>query len=134
MRQVFYVSRASQGMNEASVRPILYTSQQNNRRQDVTGCLLFSGQHFAQTLEGDAGVITELVRKIAADPRHHDVVVLVDRSVDTRLHPYWSMGFLYNLGLADQVEELLSGKASTQADAIELMEALQVDSLMGPLT
>lgn len=133
MRQIFYVSRAALGMNEATLRPILFISQQNNRRQDVTGCLMFSGQHFAQILEGDAGVLNELVRTISADRRHSNVVVLADRDSDTRLHPEWSMGFLYKLDLADKLEALLNGSNTAEEEIIELMTSIRTDSVMGPL-
>lgn len=121
-------------MTEASVRPILYVSQQNNRRRDVTGCLMFSGQHFAQTLEGDPGILAELARKIAADPRHPEVVVLVDRETDIRLYQDWSMGLIYNLELADRLEALLQGTGSRVEDAVALMESIRPDSVMGALT
>ena len=133
MRQIFYVSRATLGMNEATVRPILFVSQQNNRRRDVTGCLLFSGQHFAQVLEGDSGVLSELVRKISADRRHNNVVVLADRETETRLHPEWSMGFLYNLDLADRLEAFLKGSPGSEEETLQVMTSIRTDSVMGPL-
>ena len=78
LRQLFYLSRADAALSTATVQHILRVSQRNNRRKDITGCLLYTGQHFAQILEGNSADLTELVSRIAKDPRHHSLVVVVN--------------------------------------------------------
>ena len=81
--QLFYVSRASTPYDDESVRTILETSRINNVRDDITGCLLFSGRYFAQVLEGRAEVTSRKLEIIRADPRHVDFKFLVERRVDS---------------------------------------------------
>lgn len=133
LKQLIYVSRAAPGIDHAEVRRILATSQRNNRRRDVTGCLLFSGRHFAQVLEGDAGLVGELRRLIALDPRHHEMVLLLEREVRLRRHVGWSMGYLYRLDLVDRLEQLLTAGAGSHDDAVALLDELSTDSVMGAL-
>ena len=133
LRQLFYVSRIASGFSDSAVHAILAASRRNNQRRDITGCLIFSGRHFAQMLEGDPAALNELVTRIAADPRHTDLVVLVDRAVRLRQHPEWSMGYLYNLDLVDRLEQLALGQLPAEAEMLELMVKLKTDSVMGSL-
>ncbi len=104
LRQLFYLSRAATKLTDVDIRQIVQTSQRNNRRKDITGCLLYSGQHFAQVLEGDAAALDELVARIAKDSRHSGFVVVIDREVSVRRFPDWSMGILYKLDIAKRMD------------------------------
>ena len=131
LRQLFYVSRAAASVGKADVREILAVSKRNNWRRDVTGCLLFSGGHFAQTLEGSADALDPLLARLARDRRHHNVKVLLDREVHGRRFAQWSMAYLYRLDVVDELEDLLAGKAFTPADADALMRRSVADSVIG---
>ncbi|MET0934827.1 MAG: BLUF domain-containing protein, partial [Luteibacter sp.] len=92
LRRIFYISRAARALTDAEIQNILRISQRNNRRNDITGCLLCSGEYFAQTLEGRRDALDGTLARIAADPRHAEVHVVFDENVDSRICPEWSMG------------------------------------------
>ena len=119
------------GIGNPDVQEILAVSKRNNWRRDVTGCLLFSGAHFAQTLEGSADALDPLLARLARDQRHHNVKVLLDHEVTSRRFAEWSMAYLYRLDVVDELENLLAGKAFTPADADTLMRRSVPDSVMG---
>ena len=133
LRQVFYLSRADAAITDQAVRQILLIAQRNNRQKDITGCLLYSGTHFAQILVGDPAVLDELVSRIRKDARHNSIVVAIDRETSIRKFPDWSMGILYKLDLADRFEALLSGEQLSEGVALELMNAVNPDTVMGSL-
>jgi hypothetical protein len=133
IRQLLYVSRATAGIGKPDIDQILASARRSNWRHDVTGCLLFSGRCFAQVLEGDGAHVEEAVARIAVDRRHTGMTILVDREVAARQHASWSMGYVYNLDLADRIEALLLAGAAAEADAIELVAKLAADVVMGPL-
>jgi hypothetical protein len=133
LRQIFYVSRAQRPFSEAELQALLHLSQRNNRLRDVTGCLMYSGQHFAQTLEGQPQVVGELVARIGRDPRHNSLAVVLDQPATRRMHPDWSMGYVYSLDLADRLEAWLNAGPLSQQQGFELMSEIRTDSLMGPL-
>ena len=133
LRQVLYISRAADGVTDAEVRKILLVSRRNNRQRDITGCLLFSGRHFAQVLEGERKVLGDLIAVIAADPRHDKVQVVVDHQVSVRRYPDWSMGVLYKLEVADQIEAILAGANCSHEMAFDLMSEVNPDSVIGAL-
>lgn len=109
LRRIFYVSRADTGLDGATVKDIVLRSQRANRQRDVTGVLAHSGQYFAQVLEGTEENLAVLTDKIRQDRRHTDVTVLSDEPIVTRDYAAWSMGFLYDTSLSDEIGEALSG-------------------------
>lgn len=57
----------------------------------ITGLLWHDDGLFLQVIEGPESSVATTYARIARDPRHHDLTVLSDRSVDTREFGYWSM-------------------------------------------
>ena len=133
LRQVLYFSRARDGLDDGDVRQILGVSQRNNRKRDLTGCLLYSGRHFAQALEGDSKSLGDVLTRIHEDERHSDLVVAMDREVAIRKFPQWSMGILYKLEVAGLLETILSGKPITEGQALDVLDGMNPDTVMGAL-
>lgn len=73
------------------VEDILQKSRHNNAVDGITGLLWHGDGRFLQVLEGPEASVSETYRRIAADPRHHDLMVWSDRTVETRQFGYWSM-------------------------------------------
>jgi hypothetical protein len=88
---VAYVSTARPGVGDADVATILTTARAFNRRQGITGCLVFDGGRFAQWLEGPAAAVEALLRRIDRDPRHDDLRLVLVRPADRRAFGGWSM-------------------------------------------
>ena len=106
--RVLYVSKISAGVSEKDIERIVSTSQLRNRQRDLTGALMVCDGHFAQVLEGDEIHVEETMRKIAVDPRHHDLVVR-DRTAEAkRLFARWDMAFVDPGRCEKDVFELLA--------------------------
>ena len=133
LRQVFYVSRVSENFAERDVRRILDISRRNNRMLDVTGCLACSGRHFAQVLEGRDAAIEQLTRRIAADPRHREFRLVLDRPLTLREYPLWSMAYLQEPNLLDEIEALCVGAPPPLRRSLRTMSRLKPDTVMGAL-
>jgi len=72
LRQIIYKSVAVTGFDSRDLGPILFDARFYNRRQGVTGLLLFDGKCFLQALEGDApdvGATFAWVRKTSVTGR-----------------------------------------------------------------
>lgn len=93
MHQVLYSSAAVAPFSDAELTQLLTVARVNNGRLGVTGMLLYHEGSFLQVLEGDEHVLETLYAKIARDKRHHRVVSLLRRPVDTRHFGQWQMGF-----------------------------------------
>ena len=82
LRQCFYVSRARIGA--AAVQPMWASCVRRNAAQELTGMLLFTGNHFAQLIEGEPQVVDATLARIKADPRHAQLRVLLDKPLAQR--------------------------------------------------
>jgi hypothetical protein len=89
---VVYCSRAADGMSKATVDKILESAHRNNPAHGITGLLVFGGGIFFQWLEGPRESLAQLMDRIRADGRHHDVVELTSgEEVRERMFPNWDM-------------------------------------------
>lgn len=86
LHRVIYASEAvgATGLSTLSVAQILGASQHNNRRDDLTGCLMIHQGHILQALEGKRADLDRLMRRLLADPRHTGLKILVDEPIRER--------------------------------------------------
>lgn len=100
MREVLYRSLPVHADFDESDLAILRVSLRNNIRDGITGYLIRASGQFFQALQGPDAAIAALMARIAADPRHHGLEVLIDRASDAP-SPFgeWSMGYDHFLPL-----------------------------------
>lgn len=70
---------------------ILSASIANNRMRGITGAMMVDDRWFVQVLEGRTEPVTAAYQRIAADPRHSDIVLADQQITDERRFPYWWM-------------------------------------------
>ncbi|CAL65363.1 BLUF domain-containing protein [Christiangramia forsetii] len=78
---ISYVSTASKDLQENEIQRILYSSEDQNNKDNITGLLLFSEGNFFQVIEGRKEDVTELYRKIENDRRHHNIIKLFQKPI-----------------------------------------------------
>ena len=67
------------------------SSREWNARNDVTGFLIFNGNHFLQLIEGPETVIDELVERVRSDPRHTGFAIRDRQKIERRSFPSWPL-------------------------------------------
>ena len=90
--RLMYASRVADTLKPEGLNAIMRKSTANNPSVGVTGVLCFSGEVFLQVLEGGRSQVSALYNRIAADPRHHDVVLLSYEEIAERRFAGWAMG------------------------------------------
>ncbi len=90
--RLLYASRASKDIDGNFIESILVQSRKNNPAAGVTGILCYSGEVFMQVLEGNRREVSRLYNRIAADPRHEDVEILLFEDILERRFSNWTMG------------------------------------------
>lgn len=93
MIQISYLSRATAPFSSEQLLALLRQCHANNTARGITGMLFYGNGTFLQVVEGDEGVVDELVGRIARDARHDDIRILSRKSIERREHPDWTMGF-----------------------------------------
>lgn len=99
----------------SEVDRMLATARRRNPQVGVTGALLFNEDWFVQILEGGRAAVHATFHRIAQDPRHEGVELLVDMAVPERLFPDWSMGFV---GDAPAIRNRFNASPLAQRDLV----------------
>ena len=125
--RVIYVSRnlLPEPAAEAELGRILDRARQRNAALGVTGALLFSGDCFAQVLEGPAPAVEAVFEAIQHDPRHSDVVVLEAGPVPEREFGAWSMAYAGRCPRAEARFAALAGTVGETAPGGHVLDLLR---------
>lgn len=132
--RIVYVSEAtgSVGSGLMPLIDIIGVSEQNNRRDHLTGVLMRHDGRFLQILEGARADLNRVMARVSKDRRHDNLRILSDQPILERLFPAWAMGRLEatpeveaflatDMTQADvpaEVDRLLAGLVQTKADAV----------------
>ncbi|PZO82796.1 MAG: hypothetical protein DI626_09690 [Micavibrio aeruginosavorus] len=76
---------------QRTLSEIVRVGKYENQRIAVTGVLFYVEGKFLQIIEGPRDSIKALMDKIAKDPRHKNMNILIDTKVDSRGFASWSM-------------------------------------------
>lgn len=91
---MLYHSQLAPGAPVSCISDIIKTARKFNATHGITGILVFDGQRFLQHLEGPQQVLTDLIVRIARDPRHTDFTLQHHgEAVGPRRFPTWSMAY-----------------------------------------
>ena len=92
MYQLVYVSRANQDVNLELVNQIVKSAVKRNEEAGLSGFLLFNNKTFLQVLEGDRIALNQTFLRIARDPKHKDVELMLYRKISSRDFTEWGLG------------------------------------------
>lgn len=107
---ISYVSTATRGLSTEQIKSLLDHTFKKNNDLDISGFLICSERNFFQLLEGEKEIISELFSIITEDPRHHSLITIVDRPVDSLPfnHKYYCDFITENTRIATyQIEQYL---------------------------
>jgi hypothetical protein len=95
MQRLLYVSesRLAEADAQSMVSQIVAHAQINNALSGITGALIFTGQHFAQVLEGPEDAINTVMAYIHTDTRHGNIMVVDKSPITRRLFADWQMAY-----------------------------------------
>jgi hypothetical protein len=110
---LIYCSLAAPAMHPGEVAKIIATAKHYNPRYGITGLLVYGSGIFFQWLEGPRDKVSSLMKIIADDPRHLNVVVLSEEDeIRDRLFPDWDM----ELVEASEISDVLEGALKEASD------------------
>ena len=111
---VVYVSTASRPFSTADLKTLLARSRERNQQAGITGMLLYKSGCFLQAFEGGEQPVRVLHERISADPRHRNIVVLLNGPIAERAFSQWTMGF----------KQLTDADVETQLGFAEMLKML----------
>jgi hypothetical protein len=132
IHHIVYCSQAVQHMDDEALEKIIATAKHHNPRFGITGLLVFGSGIFFQWLEGPKDNVTSLYKKISADSRHSDVVLLTkEDEFRERLFPNWDMELVAAEDISAVLEDAMH-EASAPKQKSTLLNMLQ-ELNKGPL-
>lgn len=118
MLSIIYVSKVKNMLGQHELTALADEAARSNNENQITGLLVYNGEHFMQLIEGESSRIENLLKRIERDDRHSDLVVIRRREDQPRECPAWSMRCytvpLKGVGAADEIFQ--SVPANFQAD------------------
>jgi hypothetical protein len=125
-RLVYYSERNHS--TALDLRTLIATCHKNNSARSISGLLHFNGAYFVQVLEGARADVSDIYHRIAADPRHINLILISGADARERIFPTWSMAL--HEGIDDRSREVfLRYFSKERVDP----ETVNVDSLLDVL-
>lgn len=90
---LIYSSAATHEFTDEELIELLRKARLTNESLGITGMLLYTEGSFFQVLEGDSDAVTQLFQRISQDPRHSQVVTIIQEPIARRSFGDWSMGY-----------------------------------------
>jgi hypothetical protein len=94
-------------LSDPDLASLAIHAQTRNRTLGVTGILFLAGDDFLQILEGDRAPVAWLYGTIAADPRHRNIVKVLDGPLDHRAFEGWFMRLLTDDDITEPARSLI---------------------------
>ena len=79
---------------ESDLIGILSQSRRANAQRGVTGVLYYGDGYFLHCMEGEQAVITTVMNRMATDPRHHNLEVVMLEPIERPSFSQWRMRFM----------------------------------------
>ncbi|WP_231382087.1 BLUF domain-containing protein [Sphingobium indicum] len=108
LHQIMYISTVTGTVTPQECAAIAHASAIRNRRDDVTGLLLFNSRRFLQVLEGPKDAVENIFARIHGDSRHRGVVKLREGMIDTREFGRWAMAYDDPLRPSDSLKDVVA--------------------------
>jgi hypothetical protein len=105
MYSIIYHSTGNQDLTAKDISNILETARGFNKKNGITGCLIYHNHSFIQALEGDKRILEELYLYIKKDKRHSDVKTLYQDYTSERKFDIWNMAFIDLSTAQDNIKE-----------------------------
>ena len=90
IKYLIYVSTPL-GFNKKNINSILEISNLNNKKNNITGCLIYRSDLYLQYLEGPSKELENTYNGILKDNRHSDIKKLSENNTKRRLFANWAM-------------------------------------------
>jgi len=112
-----YLSSAAAVPSAETLSGIVQQSQRNNELCGVTGLLCHYDGSFLQFLEGPEPAVDETFERISRDPRHHQIIKVQRRPIQSRAFADWSMAVVKPEEISPAQQAFVRGLRDVEAGA-----------------
>jgi hypothetical protein len=109
LTRLVYISTISDQFTEDDIEEILQSARISNSKNNVTGMLCFNRKYFLQCIEGSRTKVNQTYHKILNDKRHHNIIMIDYKEINSREFSDWSMGYMPESSLTHPLNLKFSG-------------------------
>lgn len=124
MFRVIYLSSATRLLSNDELSFLLRNAKIKNRKNNITGLLLYIDGDFLQVIEGEKKDVLHLFELIKIDERNRSIITVFSDDVDKRQFPDWLMGFsqltYHDLQKIDSFENITKTTLSNIDDKVAI--------------
>ena len=132
MLHLLAYTSASVGFLEPTILDaILEVSQVNNKRDGITGILMYNDRLFFQILEGRRSLVEDCYTRICLDNRHKATCLMYSQRVEVRAFSGWGMRYVgpeeigrYEKSLFQDIYYLMNTPKITTGMALRLLKGV----------
>lgn len=114
LHTIVFMSTAIRPFSELELSNLSLIASSNNERAGITGLLIYCDGNFIEVLEGEKDKLDTMFGKIARDPRHTEIEVLLSTRIKERNFISSSMGVL-NMARMEHLDRERIRKIGDQA-------------------
>ncbi|WP_438971565.1 diguanylate phosphodiesterase [Methylophaga sp.] len=118
-----YKSTITDQLDKDRVQEMSLVFKHRNRQRNITGLLLFDGEHFLQVLEGSSQSIGSLYEDIKLDSRHKKLVTVLHEPIFKRTFSDWGLAFI-SIGKDNQIELPTNHNGTNQPQYLSELESV----------
>lgn len=122
MYRLIYKSTSAKPIDRDTVRHLLHSSMEMNRKHGVTGALLATSTRFLQVIEGEFNALNDTFRRILEDERHHTIKIIHFAPAGRRLFEDWAMRGFGVFNLNRDLEARLRDKYGEEEGSVRFPE------------
>lgn len=93
MYTLVYISNAIQLFEERELEELFASTKASNSLKNITGILLYRDGTFMQIMEGNQEDVEKLFKTIERDPRHNNILRILQRNIEKPLFSHYQTGF-----------------------------------------
>lgn len=94
--ELCYTSKAKGILSNSELNNIIKEARKKNKKNNVTGCLIYHEHNFYQILEGTKDNVLKVMESIKKDNRHYDIKLILEGYKSGRIFKKWKMAFISN--------------------------------------
>ena len=126
MKSLIYNSKASREFSLQELVEMASSFANKNSQLQVTGYLCYQKQGFFQYVEGESDTLSQLMRSIEQDARHHVIRRYEESNISQRRFPDWSMNYLRDSGDPEISLDDIIAQHFVDIDEIAALESASV--------
>ncbi|MFL1013035.1 BLUF domain-containing protein [Flavisericum labens] len=93
IKTICYISDSIKHESIDKLKSLYQKASVNNKKQNITGVLIYKNSNFLQVLEGEASSVDQTFNKIQEDKRHRNIFKVISTQIEQRIFEDYNFGF-----------------------------------------